>query len=168
MIKLPKSKKTFDRDRKGLPLISSNVDANHLGFTLIELLIVIAIIGILVSIVVVAINPARLVGEASDSARRQELSQVKNSLQLYFNDFNSYPGALVDLETTYMRNIPDFTVPYSTSSAEGVPAGEYRAGTILQYPDTPLNDDNTRTKCDPGIPTGSSEWDDADYFICPD
>ena len=165
MDKLLEKIKTIDRDRKGLPLINSNVDANHLGFTLIELLIVIAIIGILVGIVVVAINPARLVGEANDSARRQELAQVKNSLQLYFNDFNSYPGALTDLQTVYMRNIPDFTVSYSTSAA-GIPSGEYRAATILQYPDTPLNDDNTKTKCNP-VPTGVG-WDDADYFICPD
>ena len=43
------------------------------GFTLIELLVVIAIIGILVTIVVVAIDPVKLIGESRDAKKREEL-----------------------------------------------------------------------------------------------
>ena len=103
------------------------------GFTLIELLIVIAIIGILVTIVVIAINPVRLINEARDSTRRSDLQQVKASLQLYYNDCKTYPPAAefnallgagsemggtvngvdgvaattCDNNQTYMRQLPD-------------------------------------------------------------
>src|SRR3972149_6088887 len=98
------------------------------GFTLIELLVVIAIIGILVTIVVVAIDPVKLIGESRDAKKREELQQLKNALQLYYNDNNSYPDdatILNDLtlpNPPYTRSMPDEYV------YDDVPPGEYRAG----------------------------------------
>ena len=60
------------------------------GFTLIELLVVIAIIGLLASIVMVSLNSAR--GKARDAKRLADLRQIKNALELYMQDNNSYPG----------------------------------------------------------------------------
>ncbi len=60
------------------------------GFTLIELLVVIAIIAVLVAFVVVNFVGAR--SRAKDLKKKTELSQLKNALRLYYNDFNVYPG----------------------------------------------------------------------------
>lgn len=64
---------------------------NKKGFTIIELLIVIAIIGLLATISMVALNGARLKGR--DAKRVGDIRQVQTALELYFNDQNSYPLA---------------------------------------------------------------------------
>ncbi len=59
------------------------------GFTLIELLVVIAIIGMLSSIVLGSLNSARQ--KARDAQRVSDLTQIRNALELYHSDNNSYP-----------------------------------------------------------------------------
>src|SRR5258708_37539008 len=61
------------------------------GFTLIELLIVIAIIGILSSLLFVNFSGAR--ERARDSKRKTDLTEIKNALQLYYNDYGKFPAA---------------------------------------------------------------------------
>ncbi len=61
------------------------------GFTLIEMLIVIAIIGILASIVLVGIGPVQR--QARDARRVSDLRQVQNALELYFSKNTEYPDA---------------------------------------------------------------------------
>ena len=148
---------------------------NNKGFTLIELLVVIAIIGILVSIVVVAIDPVAVIGRANDSKKREELSQVKNALQLYFNDHNRYPidsddefsvsCAVTCLSPDFMRQVPSSAV-YADDTVAGVPSGEYRAAEVLAKPNT--SDGDTLVKCG-GASQHPSGWSTTyDYFICPD
>lgn len=60
------------------------------GFTLIEMLIVIAIIGILASMVLVGLGPVQRQGR--DSRRISDLRQVQNALELYYNKCGFYPG----------------------------------------------------------------------------
>lgn len=59
------------------------------GFTLIELLVVIAVIGLIASIISVALNDAR--ARSRDLKRRTDLKQIYTALQLYFDDNGSYP-----------------------------------------------------------------------------
>lgn len=59
------------------------------GFTLIELLIVIAVIGLLSSVVLIALNKGR--SESRDSQRKQNLLQLRKALELYYNTNGSYP-----------------------------------------------------------------------------
>lgn len=62
-----------------------NISANNSkrGFTLIELLVVIGILAILLSIVLIAINPARQFGQANDTKRRSAVTQILNAVGAY-------------------------------------------------------------------------------------
>lgn len=59
------------------------------GFTLIELLIVIAIMGILSSVVLVSLNIGRM--NARDAERKQDLNQIAKALETYASTTGTYP-----------------------------------------------------------------------------
>lgn len=64
---------------------------NSRAFTLIELLVVIAIIGLIASIITVALNQARI--KARDTRRMQDMQQVVNAISLFSIDNNgNIPG----------------------------------------------------------------------------
>jgi prepilin-type N-terminal cleavage/methylation domain-containing protein len=68
------------------------------GFTLIELLVVIGILAILLSIVLIAINPARQFGQANDTKRQSAVTQVLNAVGAYAADNKGQlPPAIVAL-----------------------------------------------------------------------
>ncbi len=56
---------------------------------MIELLVVIAIIGLLASVVLLALNSAR--AKSRDAKRLADVRQLTTALELYYNDNNSYP-----------------------------------------------------------------------------
>lgn len=61
------------------------------GFTLIELVIVVAILGVLAGLLVFVVNPGAQFAKARDVQRKHDLDQVRNALDTYYNDNNSYP-----------------------------------------------------------------------------
>jgi prepilin-type N-terminal cleavage/methylation domain-containing protein len=92
----------------------------YLGFTLIEMMVVIAIVGFLASIILVALNNARMKGR--DARRKTDIGQVRKALDLYFQDNASYPAPAncsnasfngVDIQlvqpiiTSYISSVPD-------------------------------------------------------------
>ena len=56
------------------------------GFTLIELLVVIGILAILLSITLIAINPAKQFSQANDTKRRSDVNAILNSIDQYAAD----------------------------------------------------------------------------------
>jgi len=86
------------------------------GFTLIELLVVIAIIGLLASVVLLALNSARQ--KSRDAKRLADVRQVASALELYFNDNSRYPataeygyGGTLPLSPTYLTALPTYPGP---------------------------------------------------------
>lgn len=72
--------------------IKSLVSARK-GFTLIELLIVIAVIGILAAVILVAVNPLEQLARGRDASRRTSFGQLKNAILNYYTLRNAtYPG----------------------------------------------------------------------------
>lgn len=59
------------------------------GFTLMELLIVIAIIGLLSSIILASLSVARRKGR--DVKRISDLRQIRNALEIFYDNYGRYP-----------------------------------------------------------------------------
>jgi general secretion pathway protein G len=91
------------------------------GFTLIELMVVVAIIGILVSMAVPTYR--NIIERAKETALRQNLATIRDVIDQYYADKGKYPDSLESLVSDgYLRHMPldpvtgkaDWvTVPYS-------------------------------------------------------
>jgi prepilin-type N-terminal cleavage/methylation domain-containing protein len=69
------------------------------GFTLIELLIVIAILGVLAVVVLVAINPVQQLARTRDAGRISTVQQLGHSIEAYFVSHDgTYPTAAWNTE----------------------------------------------------------------------
>ena len=117
--------------------------ANTQGFTLLEILLVVAIISILAGIVIVAINPAKQLGDARNAQRRADVSTILSAVYQYVIDNNgtippSIPtdstDAYVSASTTCALIMTNATYPEicksSATSCSGYTAlGQYLAPT---------------------------------------
>lgn len=101
-----------------------NLKQNQKGFTLIELLVVIAIIGLLASVVLLALGSARQ--KSRDAKRLADVRQMTSALELYFNDAGGYPSTIASLSTianpgatAYIGSIPTYPTPIDTPCTAG-------------------------------------------------
>jgi len=60
------------------------------AFTLVEIMVVIVIIGVLATVVTIQVSDYLVKGK--QTAARSEIAQISNALELYYIEFNHYPG----------------------------------------------------------------------------
>jgi prepilin-type N-terminal cleavage/methylation domain-containing protein len=74
------------------------------GFTLIELLVVIGILAVLLSIVLIAINPARQFAQANNTQRASNVNAILNAIHEYAADNHGNLPAGIDTTVRRMTN----------------------------------------------------------------
>jgi general secretion pathway protein G len=75
------------------------------GFTLIELIIVIAVLGVLASLVIPSVIGVKK--EAEETADDTNKIIVENALERYYAKEGEYPEKLSDLVPNYIKQVPD-------------------------------------------------------------
>lgn len=91
------------------------------GFTLIELIVVVGILGFLIYIAVLTLNPLEQLNKSSDAQRRSDLHQVRQALDTYYNDHNCYPEYVpfgiewAENDVVYMKKVPQDSNCYGLS-----------------------------------------------------
>lgn len=99
----------------GIILGKGAFPGSNVGFTLVELLIVVAVVGVLGGLLLFTLNPAGQIAKTRDAQRRNDLKQIRDALDAYYSDKNSYPTAIGgkisginwgDEWSSYMAKIP--------------------------------------------------------------
>ncbi len=101
------------------------------GFTLIELLVVIAILGILASMVLVALSSSR--GKAQSAKIKAELSQIRNAAEDWYDSHNYVYTGMCDAGTSCGNLVTEI----DTANGTGAVAPHVNADTYSVESDIP-------------------------------
>jgi len=105
------------RDASNYSTVKKNISK---GFTLIEVLLVIAILAILAAIVIIAINPAKQLGEAQDAQRRNDVRAILDAVHQYsIDNSGSYPEGITTYGSDCINEAADIC-QYGAGCIDGV------------------------------------------------
>ena len=100
------------------------------GFTLIELLVVMAIIATLLTLAVPRYFQST--DRAREAVLKQNLAQMRESIDKYYGDRGRYPDSLEDLVSKkYLRKVPPDPITDSTTTWLTVPPDEAGKGGVF-------------------------------------
>ena len=100
-----------------------------LGFTLMELLVVLAIIGLLAAVIFAALNVSRI--RTYDSRVKAQLSDVRKSAELYFNNNNgTYAASVMAAPLSACTGAMFTDIPSGMNNSTGN-SGAWPSGTTL-------------------------------------
>lgn len=104
------------KNHPSTPIKSESTPTSHLSpqraFTLIEYLVAITILAGLAGGIFFTLNPFTQIERSRDAQRRQDLQQVKNALEAYYQDNSCYPlevpfgGEWSVGSSVYMKEVP--------------------------------------------------------------
>lgn len=135
------------------------------GFTLIELLIVMAILGVLAVVVLVAINPVQQLARTRDAGRKSGVAQLGRSLEAYYtahggsyvvgtgNSWVSLLGKAGEIST--VPSLISSGLSTYTACTEGAESGwcyEVSGGLDAAIAYTVLESASETSKCTAGVP----------------
>ncbi len=120
------------------------------GFTLIELLVVISIIGLLSSVVLVALNSSRK--KARDIRRLSDIRQITLALELFYSTKGHYPGLAIEGVQNSGEFLGDDSGPIEQALSEfisSIPRDPLHDGVVYFYSYDPLHcSDSVIGACD--------------------
>ncbi|HEY5601165.1 MAG TPA: type II secretion system protein [Patescibacteria group bacterium] len=104
------------------------------GFTMLELLISIAVLGVIASVVILAINPNHQIGKARDSRRKTDVASLAKVVEEYYvENFRTLPAT-----GTYVSNDSLIADPSDANGNGWIPQILTNQTKVL--PIDPLND----------------------------
>lgn len=111
------------------------------GFTLIELIVVIAIIGVLAGVLLIAINPAALLAKGRDARRLDDLDAVNKAMSLSLADGEFLLAGTVAVPVSGTSNVGTAVVDGTGWVVYTTIAGKTGLGKYLStLPVDPVND----------------------------
>lgn len=97
-----------------------NFQSKNLGFTLVELMVVIAIIGILATLIMVTLDNTKTT--ARNTRRLADIKELQLALKLFYNDNGFYPTAITAGSSisrngvNYLLRVPENPKPWNDGS----------------------------------------------------
>ncbi|MDP3941139.1 MAG: type II secretion system protein [bacterium] len=103
------------------------------GFTLIELLVVVAILGILMTTTLIAINPIRQIKQAKDTRRKSDVIALLNAVQQYTTDHGGSLPIVVPATATEISKVGvDLCAALAPTYVAGLPIDPVLGGGIVR------------------------------------